>query len=206
MSERERSFVTLLESIADNKFVLGDRLVEVGVSGPNLEATLAAIAIAQGELGHARHLYNWSFAIQGKQEEVREQTGKALPLLQQIHDWFSLIAGVYTFNVATEIVLTRILRTGQPDVTTKLAKMMRELKEHITFSRGWSVKMLNETGLIPERYRAQLEKAADAVGGWLRELENADLEVSGAKVEVGDMAHEFSEQVARVMMAASVSG
>ena len=57
------SWVNVLEALADDDFVAGNRLVEVGISAPELQSALAAVAIAQGELGHARHLYHWSHEL-----------------------------------------------------------------------------------------------------------------------------------------------
>ena len=78
--QNNTSLIELAETIADNKYILGDRLVEIGVSGPKLEATLSAIAMAQQELGHSRLIYRWSYdlkGINGSKVEIKDQTGKA---------------------------------------------------------------------------------------------------------------------------------
>src|SRR5690349_20162678 len=47
----------LLSSLADNKYVLGRRYAEWCTGAPLLEAAVAAAAMAQDELGHARSFY-----------------------------------------------------------------------------------------------------------------------------------------------------
>src|SRR5437763_16639460 len=47
----------LLSSIADNKYLLGRRYAEWCTGAPMLESAVAAAAMAQDELGHARSLY-----------------------------------------------------------------------------------------------------------------------------------------------------
>ena len=47
----------LLASLADNKAALGRRYAEWAVSAPTLESAVAAAAMAQDELGHARSTY-----------------------------------------------------------------------------------------------------------------------------------------------------
>lgn len=100
------SFIETIETIADNKYILGDLLVEIGVSGPDLEATLSTIAMAQGELGHARLLYNWAFDLKGiKKQEIERQTGKAFTSVVAVDNWIDLIGSLYVVNVGWSLCL-----------------------------------------------------------------------------------------------------
>ena len=56
MALREPMFA-LLRSLADNKYVLGRRYAEWCTGAPMLESAVAAAAMAQDELGHARSFY-----------------------------------------------------------------------------------------------------------------------------------------------------
>ena len=47
----------LLSSLADNKYMLGRRYAEWCTGAPMLESAVAAAAMAQDELGHARSFY-----------------------------------------------------------------------------------------------------------------------------------------------------
>src|SRR5579884_3878537 len=47
----------LLSTLADNKYVLGRRYAEWCTGAPLLESAVAAAAMAQDELGHARSFY-----------------------------------------------------------------------------------------------------------------------------------------------------
>ncbi len=49
--------VSLIGSLADNKSALGRRYGEWAVSAPTIESAVAAAAMAQDELGHARSTY-----------------------------------------------------------------------------------------------------------------------------------------------------
>ena len=49
--------LNLLLQLADNKYVLGRRYAEWANSAPLLEAAVAAAAMTQDELGHARSIY-----------------------------------------------------------------------------------------------------------------------------------------------------
>ena len=120
-TEGLKAFTDLLETIADNKYLMGDRLVEIGISGPRLESTLSAIAMAQGELGHARLLYNWSLDLKnfkGSKPEIEKQTGKAFKFIEKVNDWCSLIAALYTINVSLDIALRAILDADREDAVS----------------------------------------------------------------------------------------
>ena len=53
----DQAMKTLVASLADNKSALGRRYAEWAVSAPTLESAVAAAAMAQDELGHARSTY-----------------------------------------------------------------------------------------------------------------------------------------------------
>ena len=51
------TMISLIGSLADNKAALGRRYGEWAVSAPTIESAVAAAAMAQDELGHARSTY-----------------------------------------------------------------------------------------------------------------------------------------------------
>ncbi|MGW6300463.1 Phenylacetic acid catabolic protein [Peribacillus butanolivorans] len=168
--------ITLIETIADNKFILGDRLVEVGVSGPDLEGTLAAIAMAQSELGHARLLYNWGANLKGgkgNKNDVKEQTGKAFDSIVKIEEWISLIAGLYCMNTALNILITALTsHQKSSDIGLQFNKLVKEQEEHILYSKSWALKLLNDGGSIPARFVNAFKLCEQEVITWLKQVEN----------------------------------
>ncbi|WHY58757.1 Phenylacetic acid catabolic protein [Peribacillus simplex] len=168
--------ITLIETIADNKFILGDRLVEVGVSGPDLEGTLAAIAMAQSELGHARLLYNWGTNLKsgkGSKKEVKEQTGKAFDSIVQIGEWIQLIAGLYSMNTALHTLITALTSHQKgSEIELQFNKLAREQLEHILYSKNWALKLLNDGGSIPARFGRAFKLCEQEVITWLKQVEN----------------------------------
>lgn len=174
--------IKLIETIADNKFVLGDRLVEIGISGPDLEGTLAAIAMAQSELGHARLLYNWVASLKGEKgskNEVKEQTGKAFGSIEKIDEWIPLIAGLYCLNTGLNTLITT-LTTHQKDsdIALYFNKLVKEQEEHILYSKGWALKLLNDSGSIPTRFFKAFKLCEQEVLTWLKQVESNDVLVT----------------------------
>ncbi|MFL6517383.1 MAG: Phenylacetic acid catabolic protein [Bacillus sp. (in: firmicutes)] len=161
--------------MADNKFIFGDRLVEIGISGPNLEATLSSIAMAQAELGHARLMYKWANELQGlngSKVEIKNQTGKAFPPVVNTSHWVALIAGVYAVNVAVELVMQAILSAKHPDLNAPFSKMLKEQEEHLLYSRSWCKQLLNDKGAVPKTLAEELEKVSVEASKWLNNVEN----------------------------------
>ncbi|UOF89294.1 phenylacetate-CoA oxygenase subunit PaaI [Fodinisporobacter ferrooxydans] len=174
MHDVKLGIVDVIEAIADNKFLLGDQLVEIGFSGPDLRASLAAIALAQSELGHARHLYNWSFALQNIDREVTEQTGNGFQQIAQIGNWVELMTWLYTVNVAAKIVLAALYESEDPDVAKRVPKMLRELDEPITFGREWCTVFTNESGSIPKVFSETFGEANAQIEKWLEAVEHSE--------------------------------
>ena len=192
-------FIQLLEAIAYNKYVLGDRLVEVGVSGPNLEATLAAIAMAQGELGHARLLYNWTFelkGLKGKKPNIDNQTGKAFHEVIKVQNWISLIAALYTVGTAVDIVLKAILETGNEKVISRIQKLVNEQKEHIIYSKQWAQQLLNDEGLIPVKFKDAINFVLPEVKQWLQSVEKkTEIAAKGYIVKSSSLYKKFEQEL-----------
>ncbi|WP_175638484.1 Phenylacetic acid catabolic protein [Metabacillus schmidteae] len=175
------SLITLAETIADNKYILGDRLVEIGVSGPTLEATLSAIAMAQQELGHSRLIYRWANdlkGVNGSKIEIKDQTGKAFSRNVEINNWIELIAGLYAVNVATDLVMRAIIESGNTDINHPFSKMLKEQNEHLVYSKVWCKQLLNDKGSIPGHFKISLEKVMIEVVEWLKTIESDHLLLS----------------------------
>ena len=88
------TMVALIGSLADNKAALGRRYAEWAVSAPTLESAVAAAAMAQDELGHARSTYPVLKALGvDVGDEVLEGSGNNLALLDaELPDWTAFVA------------------------------------------------------------------------------------------------------------------
>jgi 1,2-phenylacetyl-CoA epoxidase catalytic subunit len=175
------SLVELAETIADNKYILGDRLVEIGISGPTLESTLSSIAMAQQELGHSRLIYRWAFelkGINGSKVEIKDQTGKAFSTNVEISNWIELIAGLYTTNVAVDLVMRAIIDADHSDTNPPFSKMLKEQNEHLLYSKSWCKQLIHDKGSIPTRFKQALEKSTIDALEWLGKVENDNLLIS----------------------------
>src|SRR5262249_50059405 len=94
----------VVSSLADNKAALGRRYGEWAVSAPTLESAVAAAAMAQDELGHARSTYPVLKALGAEAgDEGLDGRGHSLAMLDgELPDWTSVIAA----NLLVDGVLT----------------------------------------------------------------------------------------------------
>lgn len=169
------ALINLIEGIADNKYVLGDRLALVGFGAPDIESSVASLAMAQGELGHSRILYNWVFDLQGikgKKPDIAGETGKSFTELRKIDGWVKLIAGFYVVNVAMDVVLDSMAASNNADVRANINKLFLEHKEHCIYSEGWAIKLINDIGGVPRKFKEDVNAILPQAEAWLKEIDN----------------------------------
>ena len=106
----------LLSSLADNKYVLGRRYAEWCTGAPMLESAVAAAAMAQDELGHARSFYPLlrAFPMDRGAAAMEERGWQTRPthamacLDRRFDAWADYIAA----NVLVDTALTTLLERG----------------------------------------------------------------------------------------------
>jgi ring-1,2-phenylacetyl-CoA epoxidase subunit PaaC len=132
------TMISLIGSLADNKGALGRRYGEWAVSAPTIESAVAAAAMAQDELGHARATYPVLAKLGVKRDDDGLNPGHALPVLQEkFPDWYSLIAA----NLVVDGILTTFVATARNSSIEPLAqrarKILHEEGAHKVHAEAW---------------------------------------------------------------------
>jgi ring-1,2-phenylacetyl-CoA epoxidase subunit PaaC len=179
------SRVDLLLELADDELVLGWRNSEWTGIAPFLEEDVAFSSIAQGEIGHARALYELAAAELGTTADELafdrapdEYRSAQLVELRLVPDWARTIARHFLYEAADAIRIAA-LRASTSDALAGLAtKIEREEAYHLMHATMWADRLrasserrrfeeaLDELwpfalGLVPAEQRGPL---ADAVG------------------------------------------
>jgi 1,2-phenylacetyl-CoA epoxidase catalytic subunit len=133
------TMVRLISSYADNKGALGRRYGEWAVSGPTVEAAVAAAAMAQDELGHARSTYPVLAKLGHARAEDGLDTSHALPMLrEELPDWASMIAA----NLVIDGILTTWIASARDSAIEPLAqrarKILQEEGAHKVHAEAWA--------------------------------------------------------------------
>jgi 1,2-phenylacetyl-CoA epoxidase catalytic subunit len=163
------AMVALISSYADNKGALGRRYGEWAVSGPTVEAAVAAAAMAQDELGHARSTYPVLAKLGHARSDDGLDTGNALPVLaQELPDWASMIAA----NLVIDGVLTTWIASARDSSIEPLAqrarKILQEEGAHKVHAESWAKRICRAGGddreLLLRRIGEVWEQAARWAG------------------------------------------
>jgi phenylacetate-CoA oxygenase PaaI subunit len=143
-SLREPMF-RLLVSLADNKYVLGRRYAEWCTGAPMLESAVAAAAMAQDELGHARSFYPLLRGFpDGRTLPPMEEKGwqnratSAMRYLDQpFRDWAEFIAVNLVVDSAMTVVLSAAADSTYEPLRQRARKIDQEESGHWVHATGW---------------------------------------------------------------------
>jgi 1,2-phenylacetyl-CoA epoxidase catalytic subunit len=165
VDEATATMVALISSYADNKGALGRRYGEWAVSAPTVEAAVAAAAMAQDELGHARSTYPVLAKLGHPRDEDGLDTSHALPMLRdELPDWASMIAA----NLVIDGILTTWVASARDSSIEPLAqrarKILQEEGAHRIHAEAWCKRICrlggDDSALLLRRIGEAWEQAA----------------------------------------------
>jgi phenylacetate-CoA oxygenase PaaI subunit len=144
------TMISLIGSLADNKSALGRRYGEWAVSAPTIESAVAAAAMAQDELGHARSTYPVLAKLGVERADAGLDAGDPLPVISsELPDWASVIAA----NLVVDGVLTTFVASARDSSIEPLAqrarKILQEEGAHKVHAEAWARRLVNAGG--PDR-------------------------------------------------------
>lgn len=152
----------LLVVLADNKYRLGLRYAEWCNSGPTLEAAVAATALTQDELGHARSLYPLLRAFPNPPTEFHEDENERDSFLnmacleQSFETWADFVAANSVPDQMLYVVLQATASAPYEPLAHRATKIMQEEHYHALYAQGWCAQFDRD-----EEAQAQLQAAID---------------------------------------------
>ena len=149
--------ISLIGSLADNKGALGRRYGEWAVSAPTIESAVAAAAMAQDELGHARSTYPVLAKLGVARADEGLDAGHPLAVIAtELPDWASVIAA----NLVVDGILTTFVASARDSSIEPLAqrarKILQEEGAHRVHAEAWLERIC--------RHRRRRPRAAAARG------------------------------------------
>jgi 1,2-phenylacetyl-CoA epoxidase catalytic subunit len=141
------TMISLIGSLADNKSALGRRYGEWAVSAPTIESAVAAAAMAQDELGHARSTYPVLAKLGVERSDSGLDTGHPMFVIsRELPDWASVIAA----NLVVDGVLTTFVATARDSSIEPLAqrarKVLQEEGAHRVHAEAWARRIVAAGG------------------------------------------------------------
>jgi 1,2-phenylacetyl-CoA epoxidase catalytic subunit len=161
------TMTSLVWSLADNKAALGRRYADWAVSAPTLESAVAAAAMAQDELGHARSTYP---VLKALGVDVDGDTGGGnhrLALLDgDLEDWTAFIAA----NLVIDGVLSAFVEACVDSTLTPMAqrarKILQEEGSHRLHAEAWTKRLCRSGDAQRALLLDRLEESWEHAGRW----------------------------------------
>jgi 1,2-phenylacetyl-CoA epoxidase catalytic subunit len=161
------TMISLIGSLADNKSALGRRYGEWAVSAPTIESAVAAAAMAQDELGHARSTYPVLAKLGVERDDAGLDAGHPLAVIaQELPDWASVIAA----NLVVDGVLTTFVASARDSSIEPLAqrarKILQEEGAHKIHAEAWARRIVRVGGSDLDLLRTRVSKMWASAARW----------------------------------------
>jgi phenylacetate-CoA oxygenase PaaI subunit len=169
------TFTALLVRLADNKFLLGRRYSEWTNRAPALEAAVAAAAMTQDELGHARSLYAILQSAPDAPESYLNEGWPVQPqgvpmLAQPFQHWAEFVAAVGLFDRAMALVFESARNSDYEPLRQRAAKISQEERFHFQYGQGWLKRLATEPKTCGGM-QAAVNQFWQPTAGWLATLQ-----------------------------------
>ena len=161
------TMISLIGSLADNKGALGRRYGEWAVSAPTIESAVAAAAMAQDELGHARSTYPVLAKLGVEREDEGLDAGAPMPVIaRELPDWASFIAA----NLVVDGVLTTFVAGTRDSSIEPLAqrarKILQEEGAHRVHAEAWARRIGRVGGSDLDLLRTRVSEMWASAARW----------------------------------------
>ena len=138
---------SLIQRLADNKYWLGRRYAEWCTAAPTLESAVAAAAMAQDEIGHARSLYPLfrQFVGHDVEPENRESFSALGALDRPFENWVDFVATNFLIDTALTVLLEAGRESTYDDLRTRARRIVGEEHIHWLHGQGWVKRLGRES-------------------------------------------------------------
>ncbi len=148
----DAALFAILSSLADNKQSIGRRYAYWCNGAPALEAAVAAAAMAQDELGHARTLYPLlADFVQAEADpaqvepETRTLHYSLAFLDKDFAGWSDFVATNFLFDTALTTFFEAAQNSSYEPLRQRSRKIIQEERIHLMHGEGW-VRRLSKAG------------------------------------------------------------
>ena len=154
----------LLARLADNKYALGRQYAEWCSGAPTLDSAVAAAAMAQDELGHARAIYPLLRTLDPKagaenEPETRTQFLTLTFLRTPFAGWEDFIAANFLIDTAMSVVFEAAKDSAYEPLAGRSRKVLQEEQMHAMHGEAWVRRLARQGGAVRKALEAALRRA-----------------------------------------------
>jgi ring-1,2-phenylacetyl-CoA epoxidase subunit PaaC len=162
------TMVSLVGSLADNKAALGRRYGEWAVSAPTLESAVAAAAMAQDELGHARSTYPVLKALGAEVDETRLDGERRLaPLDDELPDWAAFVAANLLIDSVLATFVASCVDSSIVQMAQRARKILQEEGSHRVHAEVWAKRLCRQGGPAADVLLQRIAETWEHAGRWI---------------------------------------
>jgi len=154
----------ILSSLADNKQAIGRRYAYWCNGAPALEAAVAAAAMTQDELGHARTLYpllDDFVQAEADPTQVEPETRTlhySLTFLDNnFEGWSDFVATNFLFDTALTTFFESAQNSTYEPLRQRSRKIIQEERIHLMHGEGWIRRLAKAQGIVPRTLKHSLD-------------------------------------------------
>jgi phenylacetate-CoA oxygenase PaaI subunit len=196
------SMASLVGSMADNKAALARRYAEWGVSAPTLESGVAAAAMAQDEMGHARSSYPVVKALGGEVDEDGWGGDRRLALLDgELPDWAAFIAANLIVDGILTTFVASCVESSVEQMAQRAKKILQEEGSHRVHAEAWARRLCRGSEAERSALLGRIDETWEQASRWLGPDEDPGF---NAALGLGMVSRSPSEQ--RQMVSAWLTG
>jgi phenylacetate-CoA oxygenase PaaI subunit len=159
---RDSELAALVAALADNKCWLGRRYAEWCTAAPSLESAVAAAAMAQDEIGHARSFYPVLRDVAGESPEVEPETRTEWvnsPFLDTTFaGWTDFVAANTLFDTALSVLLEAASDSSFGPVAQRARRILEEEPLHWLHGEGWTRRLAARGSAVREALSASFNR------------------------------------------------
>src|SRR3954463_1928330 len=160
---------TLVASLADNKSALGRRYAEWAVSAPTLESAVAAAAMAQDELGHARATYPVlkALGVEVDNGDDHLDGDHRLALLDdELPDWTAFIAANLLVDGVLATFVAACVDSSVEQMASRARKILQEEGSHRVHAEAWAKRLCRDSERQRDALVCALHGTWEQAGRW----------------------------------------
>ncbi len=163
----------VLSSLADNKQAMGRRYAYWANGAPALEAAVAAAAMTQDEIGHARTLYPLleDFAQAERDPRQVEPETRTLHyhlafLDHEFAGWSDFVATNFLLDAALTTFFEAAQQSSYEPLRQRARKIVQEERIHSAHAEGWVRRLALAGGAVREALLAALQRLWEETLCW----------------------------------------
>lgn len=193
----------IIAQLADNKYFLGRRYAEWCTAAPTLESAVAAAAMAQDEIGHARSFYPVLQDVAGKSAETEPETRTVFTnvafLGQPFEGWTDFVAANFLLDTAFTVLLEAARESSFGPLAQRARRILEEEPLHWLHGEGWVRRLAGRAPGVARALNQSCTVAGPQALQWFS-IADGDLVSRGIlTADAEQLRRNFRERVGPVM-------